>query len=102
MKLSGLIAAWARGVTTLQEEGVAGVMDLIQTSVEKLLTTDQYPVNRSSVIGLLLRQMFLSFDKLTFSEVSSLKQQFDQYYRAGRESIRKISEHCDQNSGESL
>jgi len=102
LKLSGLIAAWARGVTTLQEEGVAGVMDLIQTSVEKLLTTDQYPVNRSSVIGLLLRQMFLSFDKLTFSEVSSLKQQFDQYYRAGRESIRKISEHCDQNSGESF
>ena len=44
-------------------------MDLVQ-SVEKLLTTDNYPVNRSSVLGLLLRQVFLSFDKLTVKTVT--------------------------------
>ena len=76
-------------------------MDLVQTSVEKLLTADNYPINRSSVIGLLLRQVFLSFDKLTFSEVSSLKQQFDQYYMAGRTAVKKLAE-CTTNDGESF
>ena len=64
--------SWARGVARLMEEGVAGVMDLVQ-SLEKLLNADNIPVSRTSVIGLLLRQVILTFDKLTFSEVSSVK-----------------------------
>ena len=35
--MRGLVTSWGRGVTRLQEEGVAGVMDLIQ-SLDKLLT----------------------------------------------------------------
>ena len=101
VRLPGLVVAWARGVCRLQEEGVAGVMDLVQ-SVEKLLTTDNYPVNRSSVLGLLLRQVFLSFDKLAFSEVSSLKQQLDHYYRAGRRELKKLLESEDECAGESF
>ena len=98
--MSGLVVGWAKGVSRLLEEGVAGVMDLVQ-SVEKLLTTDNYPVNRSSVIGLLLRQVFLSFDKLTFSEVSSIKQQLDYYFKAGRSALKKLTEH-DGDGGESF
>ena len=78
-----------KGVSKLQEEGVAGIMDLVQ-SIDKLLTIDNYPVNRSSVLGLFLRQVFLSFDKLAFSEVSSLNQQFDIYYKAGKASLKRI------------
>jgi len=85
----GLITSWGRGVTRLQEEGVAGVMDLVQ-SLDKLLTSDNFPVNRSSVLGLLLRRVYLNFDKLTFSEVSSLKQQLDQYYKNGKDALAKL------------
>jgi len=61
-------------------------------SIEKLLTADTAPVNRSSVLGLLLRRVYLSFDKLTFSEVSALRQQFDHYYRAGRHTLAQLIE----------
>jgi len=106
----GLLVSWAGGVARLQEEGVAGVMDLIQ-SIEKLLTADTAPVNRSSVLGLLLRRVYLSFDKLTFSEVSALRQQLDHYYRAGRKVLARLLEReegdslemsldCDETKGE--
>eukprot|EP00092_Neocalanus_flemingeri_P029626 GFUD01032172.1.p1 GENE.GFUD01032172.1~~GFUD01032172.1.p1 ORF type:complete len:768 (-),score=319.74 GFUD01032172.1:114-2417(-) len=106
----GLVVSWAGGVSRLQEEGVAGVMDLIQ-SIEKLLTADTAPVNRSSVLGLLLRRVYLSFDKLTFSEVSALRQQLDHYYRAGRQVLGRLLEReegdslemsldCDETKGE--
>jgi len=106
----GLVMSWAGGVGRLQEEGVAGVMDLTQ-SIEKLLTADSAPVNRSSVLGLLLRRVYLSFDKLTFSEVSALRQQLDHYYRAGRHALGRLLEKeegdtfemsldCDDTKGE--
>ena len=94
------MVGWAKGISRLIEEGVAGVMDLVQ-SVEKLLTTDNYPVNRSSVLGLLLRQVFLSFDKLTFSEVSSIKQQLDYYFRSGRSALKNLIDH-EVDGGESF
>jgi len=106
----GLVMSWAGGVGRLQEEGVAGVMDLTQ-SIEKLLTADSAPVNRSSVLGLLLRRVYLSFDKLTFSEVSALRQQLDHYYRGGRHTLSRLLEKeegdtfemsldCDDTKGE--
>jgi len=106
----GLVASWAGGVTRLQEEGVAGVMDLIQ-SIEKLLTADTAPVNRSSVLGLLLRRVYLSFDRLTFSEVSALRQQLDHFYRSGKQVLSRLLEkeegdslemslECDETKGE--
>ena len=94
----GLVTSWGRGVTRLQEEGVAGVMDLIQ-SLDKLLTADNYPVNRSSVLGLFLRRVYLNFDKLTFSEVSSLKQQLDQYYRNGEKALTKVLQQEESEDG---
>ena len=95
------MVSWARGVVRLQEEGVAGVMDLVQ-SLDKLLTADNFPVSRTSVIGLLLRQVILTFDKLTFSEVSSVKQQLDHYYRAGRAALGTLIDHNDEATGESF
>jgi len=106
----GLVANWAGGVIRLQEEGVAGVMDLIQ-SIEKLLTADTAPVNRSSVLGLLLRRVYLSFDRLTFSEVSALRQQLDHFYRSGKQALTRLLEKeegdslemsldCDETKGE--
>ena len=92
--------SWARGVARLMEEGVAGVMDLVQ-SLEKLLNADNIPVSRTSVIGLLLRQVILTFDKLTFSEVSSVKQQLDHYYKAGKVSLRNLIDHGN-DEGESF
>jgi len=87
-----LAATWAGGVARLQEEGVAGVMDLVQ-SIEKLLAPDiGCSVNRSSVIGLILRRVYLSFDKLTFSEVSALRQQVEQYYFSGRRALATLLE----------
>ena len=94
----GLVTSWCRGVTRLQEEGVAGVMDLIQ-SLDKLLTADNYPVNRSSVLGLLLRRVYLNFDRLTFSEVSSLKQQLDQYYRHGHQALVRLLQQEESEEG---
>jgi len=96
----GLVMSWAGGVARLQEEGVAGVMDLTQ-SIEKLLTAESAPVNRSSVLGLLLRRVYLSFDKLTFSEVSALRQQLDHYYRAGRHVLARLLER-EEGEGDSL
>ena len=80
---------------------MAGVMDLVQ-SLEKLLTADNFPVSRTSVIGLLLRQVFLAFDKLTFSEVSSVKQQLDHFYKAGKTALRNLMDHDDEATGESF
>ena len=100
LRLTGLVDSWARGVARLMEEGVAGVMDLVQ-SLEKLLNADNIPVSRTSVIGLLLRQVILTFDKLTFSEVSSVKQQLDHYYKAGKVSLRNLIDH-DNDEGESF
>ena len=51
-----LVTTWARGVFRLQEEGVAGLMDLVQ-SLDKLLTTENFPVSRTSVLGLLVRTL---------------------------------------------
>jgi len=95
----GLSINWATWVTKLQEEGVAGVMDLTQ-SIEKLLTapSDTAPVNRSSVLGLMLRRVYLSFDKLTFSEVSALRQQMDHYYRAGCHVLKRLLGKEDEDS----
>ena len=95
------MVSWARGVARLQEEGVAGVMDLVQ-SLDKLLTADNFPVSRTSVIGLLIRQVILTFDKLTFSEVSSVKQQLDHFYRAGRAALGNLMDHDDEGTGESF
>jgi len=69
-------------------------------SIEKLLTADAAPVNRKSVLGLLLRRVYLSFDKLTFSEVSALRQQLDHYYRAGRIVLARLLEKEDNDSVE--
>ena len=96
-----MVVSWARGVARLQEEGVAGVMDLVQ-SLDKLLTADNFPVSRTSVIGLLIRQVILTFDKLTFSEVSSVKQQLDHFYRAGRAALGNLMDHDDEGTGESF
>lgn len=101
VKLTGFVSDWVKGVSKLQEEGVAGIMDLVQ-SIDKLLTIDNLPINRSSVLGLFLRQVFLSFDKLTFSEVSSLNQQFDIYYRAGKAALRRVIDSSDVAGGESF
>jgi len=101
LHLTGLVVSWARGVARLQEEGVAGVMDLVQ-SLDKLLTADNFPVSRTSVIGLLLRQVILTFDKLTFSEVSSVKQQLDHYYKAGRAALGNLIDYSDEVTGESF
>jgi anaphase-promoting complex subunit 5 len=93
----GLAAAWAAGVARLQSEGVAGVMDLVQ-SIEKLLASDTgCYVNRSSVLGLILRRVYLSFDKLTFSEVSGLRQQMDRYYTLGRGALAGLLEEGEQS-----
>ena len=91
---------WARGVARLIAEGVAGLMDLVH-SLDKLCNTKDFPVSRTSVIGVLLRQVILTFDKLTFSEVSSVKQQLDQYYKAGKASLRNLIDH-DNESGVSF
>ncbi len=93
----GLAAAWAAGVVRLQSEGVAGVMDLVQ-SIEKLLASDTgCYVNRSSVLGLILRRVYLSFDKLTFSEVSGLRQQMERYYTLGRGALAGLLEDGEQS-----
>lgn len=85
---------WVGCIRKLQEEGVAGIMDLVQ-SIEKLLTgdastNDQALVNRSSVIGLMLRSIYLYFDKLTFSEVSQLRQIYTHYYQAGECRLKDV------------
>ena len=88
----GLAATWATDMARLQSEGVAGVMDLVQ-SIDKLLSPDTgCAVNRSSVLGLILRRVYLSFDKLTFSEVSALRQQLEHYYLAGRQHLGRLLE----------
>ena len=92
---SGLSTAWAQGIARLQSEGVAGVMDLVQ-SIEKLLASETgATVSRSSVLGLLLRRVYLTFDKLTFSEVSALRQQLDWYYLAGRTALASLLQEED-------
>ena len=89
---AGLAAAWAAGVARLQHEGVAGVMDLV-ASIEKLLASDSgCHVSRASVLGLLLRRVYLTFDRLTFSEVSGLRQQVETYYTAGRAALARLLE----------
>lgn len=91
----GLSTAWAQGIARLQSEGVAGVMDLVQ-SIEKLLASETgVHVSRSSVLGLLLRRVYLTFDKLTFSEVSALRQQLDWYYLAGRAALASLLQEED-------
>ena len=86
---AGLAAVWAREVVRLQREGVAGVMDLTQ-SIDKLLTAETALVQRNSVLGLLLRRVYLGFDTLAFSEVSALRRQLDTFYRAGREALSRL------------
>ena len=89
---AGLAAAWAAGVARLQHEGVAGVMDLVH-SIEKLLASDSgCHVSRGSVLGLVLRRVYLTFDRLTFSEVSGLRQQVESYYTAGRAALAGLLE----------
>ena len=98
VSLRELVISWARGVARLQEEGVAGLMDLVQ-SLDKLLTAENFPVSRSSVLGLLLRRVYLNFDKLSFSEVSKLRQQLDQYYRNGADSLARLLQQDQSEDG---
>ena len=101
IKLPGYVSDWIKGVVKLHEDGVAGIMDLVQ-SIDKLLTVDNFPVSRSSVLGLFLRQVFLSFDKLSFSEVSALNQQYDIYYKSGKYALKRMLETGESVGGESF
>jgi hypothetical protein len=62
-----LLRRWAARLAQVKEEGVAGTMDLFQ-AVEKLLE-DATQIRKSSVLGLVLRRVFLQFDKLTFRHI---------------------------------
>ncbi|XP_076316414.1 anaphase promoting complex subunit 5 ida isoform X1 [Tachypleus tridentatus] len=66
----------------LKTKGVAAIMDYFE-SLENLLVdpTHQTPtVNKSSILGLFIRRMFLVFDKFTFSHVANVHRKFCQYY----------------------
>ena len=64
--LSGLWVCWAGGVAGQSSAGgVDGVMDLIQSCLKKLPTAATAPVNRSSVLVLLLSSAFACTSVMT-------------------------------------
>ena len=81
-------------------EGVGGLMDL-SVSLEKMVSHEkrlQDDINipllhRASVVGLFLRRIILSFDKLNFSEVSHLYHNFKEYYEQGMSGYFKQTIH---------
>lgn len=71
-----------KGLKELRDSGVASIMDFLQ-SLEVLLVepqNDKAIVHKSSVLGLFIRRMLLTFDKLSFSNVVKLHKSFSQYY----------------------
>lgn len=68
----------------LYEQGVSGLLEFI-LSLDILMVEPTLPspvVHKSSVLGLFLRRMLLAFDKLSFSQVAKLYQNYKAYYEA--------------------
>ncbi|XP_071802629.1 anaphase-promoting complex subunit 5-like [Asterias amurensis] len=60
-------------LSSINTSGLSALADFIQ-SLDKLLDSNngQSPVHRHSVLGIFIRRMVLSYDKLSFDQVSSL------------------------------
>jgi len=86
---SRILEAWARRMLSLGEAGIAGLMDLFQAA-EKLILDEKTLIKRS-IVGILLRRMNLQFDKMSFSEVSTLQVRFSAYFAEGREAVAKLT-----------
>jgi len=94
-----LLAAWAKRLLATNENGIAGLMDLFQ-AVEKLILEEKSLLRKKSLVGILLRRMHLQFDKMSFSEVSTLQIRFTAYFSHGKDILTKLVEAKDDSSAD--
>jgi hypothetical protein len=86
-----LLRRWATRLGQMKEDGVAGIRDLFQ-AVEKLLE-DAAQVQKSSVLGIVLRRVFLQFDKLTFRQLLGCP--FKAYWQQLEETLTRFWNVCE-------
>lgn len=94
-----ILISWARGLLKLKSKGIAGLMDLFG-SVEKLIINEECHnlISRKSLVGLQMRRLFLQFDKMSFSEVSTLQLEIAEYISSAQQILSNIdSEKADVN-----
>ncbi|XP_064650104.1 anaphase-promoting complex subunit 5-like isoform X2 [Lineus longissimus] len=64
----------------MYSEGIRKIMDFFQFLSDVLLQEPNTLVNKSSVVGLFIRRMVLSFETLSFSQVTKIYHQYRRYY----------------------
>jgi hypothetical protein len=79
---------WTRLLATFVNDGVSGIMQMMD-KLEKLAVETSLvpPVHRSSLCGIFIRRILLGFEKLSFSDVSNLSKTFRQFYLEGTATV---------------
>jgi len=93
------LVTWAKRIVEVHDKGIAGLMDLFQAA-DKLIdeSPDKVVLRKRSIVGLLLRRMYLQFDKMSFSEISSLQVRFTSYFSVGANFLNSLIQDCKDES----
>ncbi|CAH1158814.1 unnamed protein product [Phyllotreta striolata] len=82
-----LVESLDQTLTTLNEDGVGNLSDIVDSLVKIMNRSDDHlnsttisAIAKSSIVGYYLRRFILNFDKLTFSEVVKVYEDFQKYY----------------------
>ncbi|KAG5897864.1 hypothetical protein JTB14_024896 [Gonioctena quinquepunctata] len=80
-----LIETFNQDLANLNSQGVGNLLDIVD-SLEKIMNRADDPTNssviaKSSIVGYYLRRFIVYFDKLTFSEVTGVYEDFQRYYQ---------------------
>ncbi len=89
-----LLHSWRRHLLALLRQRVGGLM-VLGTKMEKLVYQDFHganppPVGRTSVLGLYIRRFNVHFEALSFSDVSHLFFNLDQYVASSAGTLHRI------------
>nr|XP_023020876.1 anaphase-promoting complex subunit 5 [Leptinotarsa decemlineata] len=90
-----LIESFNQSLSTLNKLGVGNLLDIVE-SLQKLMNHADDPTNngviaKSSIVGYYLRRFNVYFDKLTFSEVTGVYENFQRYYEEWRRTSRFLN-----------
>lgn len=94
-----LIESFDQALSTLNEEGIGNLLDNVDILVKIMNRSDDHlntsgsVIAKSSIVGYYLRRFIVYFDKLTFSEVTKVYEDFQGYY----EELQKMSKFAKAN-----
>ncbi|XP_072399918.1 anaphase-promoting complex subunit 5 isoform X1 [Diabrotica undecimpunctata] len=90
-----LIESFDQTLATLNEEGIGNLLDIVD-SLLKIMDKSDDPLNsnssiaKTSIAGYYLRRFIVFFEKLTFSEVAKVYEDFQTYYNELEKSAKHI------------